>query len=611
MRPGVGPWAGSLARQALRGAGAFAIVSRSTRLVQLAISLRWRAQDVVGARDLARKAAIRGVASGRVLSIGFPRGHELASLVAGQEDRLHTVLPTHGRLDRDWLAILAQARRWDLLAQLRGSKDERASRAAVLLTDGPVRSALGDMPDVGAMVAFASPLAAPWDVAPWFGDPPSRPAWSEESTVRYLLGARDRRRSGTQRALAQIAGAASPPAATSRHMSRIVPYLAHDALPDVSSGYTLRTQAIAGELGSLGWDVRVLPNPYRSRQPEPWPVRWLDGVRYDSLPVADGLDGSEVRLSAHTAAVADYLRANRAQVVVAASNYRNGLVASRAAKELGIPFVYEVRGFWELTRAAAEPEWRSTPEFASLVRMESSVARAADLVITLAETMADALEGRGVSRRNIVVAPNGAPRAEAPFRRPLRSSDALRLAYSGAIVGYEGLHILLDAMAVAGCEGVDVELDVAGDGPELGRLQARARRLGLDGRTRFRGRIPQHEATRLIAGADVFVLPRTSVEVTEIVPSLKPLEAMSLGVPTVVTSLAPNYEYYGRAPVRMVEPGDTAALAAILVEAAGDRDAYQALGLEGMAWQAATATWRHTAGKIGENLDQLQRTNGS
>ena len=54
-------------------------------------------------------------------------------------------------------------------------------------------------------------------------------------------------------------------------------------------------------------------------------------------------------------------------VIHAASNHRVGLAALIAARRLGLPFVYEVRGLWEITEASDKPGWEDTERFAEQV----------------------------------------------------------------------------------------------------------------------------------------------------------------------------------------------------------------------------------------------------
>ncbi len=71
------------------------------------------------------------------------------------------------------------------------------------------------------------------------------------------------------------------------------------------------------------------------------------------------------------------------------------------------------------------------------------------------------------------------------------------------LVPRKGFDVLLDALALL---ELDVQLVIAGDGRDRGRLEARANRLGLGGRVRFLGRVSDEELPDVYRSGDVFVM---------------------------------------------------------------------------------------------------------
>ena len=65
-------------------------------------------------------------------------------------------------------------------------------------------------------------------------------------------------------------------------------------------------------------------------------------------------ESAESRQQRLEVAYAELVRIFKPRAVMAASNWANALPPARAAQSAGLPFFYEVRGFWELTR----PVWR-------------------------------------------------------------------------------------------------------------------------------------------------------------------------------------------------------------------------------------------------------------
>jgi phosphatidyl-myo-inositol alpha-mannosyltransferase len=119
----------------------------------------------------------------------------------------------------------------------------------------------------------------------------------------------------------------------------------------------------------------------------------------------------------------------------------------------------------------------------------------------------------------------------------------------------KGLGVLLEAVAAL---PRDVEVWVAGDGPETESLQGRH----TDDRIQWLGRISDEERDRRIRAASVFCAPSLGGESFGVIL----LEAMAAGTPVVASSI-PGYakvaqpEADGSPPAALlVEPGDPAAL---------------------------------------------------
>jgi glycosyltransferase involved in cell wall biosynthesis len=110
---------------------------------------------------------------------------------------------------------------------------------------------------------------------------------------------------------------------------------------------------------------------------------------------------------------------------------------------------------------------------------------------------------------------------------PRRADAPLRLAWSGEHLPGKALPLALRALA--GLEaGIAWRLDIYGTGPQSARWRALARRLGLDDRCTWHGRVSRAEAVAGLARAHVFVI--TSIKD---LTSTVLLEAMSQAVPVV------------------------------------------------------------------------------
>ena len=93
----------------------------------------------------------------------------------------------------------------------------------------------------------------------------------------------------------------------------------------------------------------------------------------------------------------------RPAVLHPASNHLQAQVALALAEPLGIPVVYEVRGFIEETWASHperdEDAARQSERYMAVRATESRIMAASDAVVTLSETMRLEVIARGASRR--------------------------------------------------------------------------------------------------------------------------------------------------------------------------------------------------------------------
>ncbi len=330
-------------------------------------------------------------------------------------------------------------------------------------------------------------------------------------------------------------------------------YVAASSLPYHVSGYTLRTQGLLHALRGAGMDVLCVTRPgypqdrLDSKSGQEPGRHEIEGVVYEALP---GPHRRKLGLDDYLLRSADILaqkaRSERAAAIHAASNYESALPAMLAARKLGIPFFYEVRGLWEYTAASKRRGWEQTERFALESRLEGLTASHAQAVFTLSSPLANELVSRGVARDCIVLTPNAVDiDAFTPVARNAVLAASLGLAeddfvvgYVGSVVGYEGLADLVEALAVLALRVPRCKALIVGDGDALEDVRRLARARGVEDRIVFRGQVPPAEVRDYYAVLDVLALPRRPERVCELVPPLKPLEAMALGVPLIVSDVA-------------------------------------------------------------------------
>jgi PEP-CTERM/exosortase A-associated glycosyltransferase len=379
------------------------------------------------------------------------------------------------------------------------------------------------------------------------------------------------------------------------------------SLPGVQSGYTFRTHAIVRAQRASGADASAVTEPGFPGDGAPTPAGRIDTV--DGVPYHRLAPGCEVpirlddRLTAHARALHRLVRDGRPAVLHAASDFRNALPALAAGRAAGVPVIYEMRGFWEDTWRAGLPEAAVPGErYARLRERELACALAADAVVTLSGAMRDDLIARGVPAGRIEVIPNGVD-ADAFRPRPRDADLAARLGlaaspcvvgYVSTLNGYEGIDVLLHALARLVRRGVDVSGLVVGDGPDRARLEALAADLAIAGRVRFAGRVPHADIARWYSLLDIFVVPRLDRRVARLVTPLKPLEAMAMAVPVVASDLPALRELVEDDRTgRLAPAGDADGLASTLAPLIAAPVLRRRLGDAGRAFVLRSRTWSH------------------
>ena len=386
-----------------------------------------------------------------------------------------------------------------------------------------------------------------------------------------------------------------------------VVHVVTNSLPEVQAGYTVRTQGLVAAQRAAGLDARVCTPPgfpVAQGHVGAASLATLQGVPYHrDLRGGRRLDLPDRHLEAYATTVVSLARAVGANVLHAHSKHVNGQAALIAGERLGLPVVYEARGFLEDT-------WRSrggdvTSDFYRWTRAtETRCMSLAAAVVVLSESMRDDVVARGVDRSRIHVIGNCVP--DTYVTDPVDGAAvraALDIGAGDVVVGtvstlnaYEGLDVLVEAGGLL--DDARLIVLVVGDGPSHDRLARRATELRRSGtRTRFvlTGRVPHARTREHHAAIDVFCLPRRATPVTALVPPLKPVEAMALGRPVVVTDLPPLRELVGSDRGLVVPPDDPERLAQALRDLVGDPDRRARLGACGRDHVATERTWSGAA----------------
>ncbi|GAA1618766.1 glycosyltransferase family 4 protein [Nonomuraea maheshkhaliensis] len=386
-------------------------------------------------------------------------------------------------------------------------------------------------------------------------------------------------------------------------------HLVTNALPYTQAGYTVRTHRIVTAQKAAGIDPHVVTSwgwPMLQGHADATPYDEIDGIPYYRLlPGAHGEMPFEMqgRMIKGADRVTKLVTELRPQVLHAATDHRNGSVAHAVRDRTGTPFVYEVRGFLEETWASRDPIRVGSQRHVLQREREAFLMREADAVVTLAETMATEIVERGVPRERIHLAPNAvddellsAHYDGASFRSAYGIADGEIVVGSvSSIVAYEGFATLLRAAALLRDQNTPVRVLIVGDGTERDNLLELVEELGLRDAI-LPGRVGPDEALQAQDAIDIFACPREDLRVCRLVTPLKPVEAMALGKPVVLSDLPALSELVGSDGAGLlVPPGDPAELAKAIAGLREDPARRAEMGEAGRAEVAAKRTWSRVA----------------
>jgi glycosyltransferase involved in cell wall biosynthesis len=397
-----------------------------------------------------------------------------------------------------------------------------------------------------------------------------------------------------------------------------VAHMVSASLPQLQTGYTLRTRHVTAAQSAAGLDPHVLTQwgfPWHDGLPSPAGSERVAGVRHWRLGGGGPAPPLDELLSRNVLDAAELLGRLRPAVLHPASDFVNARLALALRDVLGVPVVYEVRGLWDESWLGAGPRDEADELYRLRRERELECMRAADRVVTLGQAMRAELVGAGVPGQRVVVVPNGA--APDAFNRVERDPalarslglgpDEVVIGYVGSLVTYEGLDLLVEAMALLRDRKRRARAVIVGDGArERARLETLAGQLGVLDRVLLAGPVPHCEVPRWHGLLDVFAMPRRDERVCRVVAPLKPLEAMAAGRAVVVPDLPALREVVRDGDTGVTVPaGDAGALARALEELIDAPQRRRALGRAAREWVRAERTWAGAAERYRRLYEEL------
>ena len=287
-------------------------------------------------------------------------------------------------------------------------------------------------------------------------------------------------------------------------------YFVYNSLPYHSKGYALRTQGIMTAVNRCSSAQFTVEAVSRLAYPHDI-VKDLDSTKiisketvnsqiYHRLP-------SDIRKSnvsyllyiqEYAKAIIELAKKEKPFLLHTCSNFSHALGVINAAKYLGVPSIYEIRGLWEVTAISNNPVLVGSDSYKLQAHLETEAALQADIVITITEALKKEMVRRGVPVNKITVIPNA---VDTNSLKPLDKNlklinkynlhDKVVIGYIGSFVEYEGLDDLISVIQKLIIERKLVNFIVllVGSGIKLQSLHEKVSALNLSSYFIFTGEV--------------------------------------------------------------------------------------------------------------------------
>jgi PEP-CTERM/exosortase A-associated glycosyltransferase len=375
------------------------------------------------------------------------------------------------------------------------------------------------------------------------------------------------------------------------------------------SGYTFRTKAILEQQQKLGWQTFHVTSPKHGITAAP--IEKIDGFTFYRSENPKGLF-TKIPVLNQWAIVQllvkrldEIISEIKPDILHAHSPALNGWAALKVAKKYNIPLVYECRAFWEDAAVDHGTAIEGGLRYYLTKKLETYVFKQADAITTICEGLRVDIASRGIPTEKITVIPNAVDiehfaygvEADQSLKTQLGLQNKIVLGFIGSFYAYEGLPLLLEAFPKIVEKQPEARLLLVGGGPQEALIKQKTKELGLDQQVIFTGRIPHERVQDYYNQVDIFVYPRLSMRLTNLVTPLKPLEAMAQGRLVVASDVGGHKELIDhQRNGYLFKANDADDLAATVLDLLSQSQQWQPLRVAGRLYVEQERNWTRSVG---------------
>ncbi|NOT12677.1 MAG: glycosyltransferase, exosortase A system-associated [Methylococcaceae bacterium] len=376
------------------------------------------------------------------------------------------------------------------------------------------------------------------------------------------------------------------------------------------SGYSFRTKAILEQQRKLGWETfHVTSCKHFGTSAS---VETVDGFTfYRSSPLHSVI--AKIPVLNQCAIVHslgkrldEIIPQIKPDILHAHSPALTAMAAIKAGKRHKIPVVYECRAFWEDAAVDHGTTTEASLRYYLTKMLETHVFKKVDAITTICEGLRSDIVTRGIAPDKITVIPNAVDierfsygvQPDQDLRTRLGLQNKVVLGFIGSFYAYEGLPLLLEALPKIVVQQPEIRVLLVGGGPQEALIKQKVQELKLDSLVLFTGRIAHDQVQDYYNQVDIFVYPRLSMRLTDLVTPLKPLEAMAQGRMVVASDVGGHKELITNAQNGyLFKANDADALATAVLDLLNQPQQWDALRQAGRQYVEQERNWAKSVGR--------------
>lgn len=390
-------------------------------------------------------------------------------------------------------------------------------------------------------------------------------------------------------------------------------------------GYTVRTHSLLKNTKNSGINIiGVSRYGYPYDKPKEYYEKIgindyeKDGVKY--IKLLNGTDNFNDNniveyIKKYVNILVETAKKHNADIIHGASNWFNGLAAYYAGKILGIPSIYEIRGFWDESSLALRPELHEADMIKMKQFMENFVINNVTKVITINDNLKDELIERLPHINNIDIIYNGVDMDKFNIDKHIKyemrqkfkiDDDTTIFGYIGSLLNYEGIEYILQSIKRLSDKKYKIKFFMIGDGKEKDNLLKLVNTLKIESYFEYIGKISHDEVSKFYNMFDIIVYPRKNDKVCRTTSSSKIFETMCMAKPIIVSKL-PAYDEIitDRYNGLYCMPDDIDDIYNKIVELINDKELQNTIGNNAREWVMKNRDWKSLGLKLSEIYKQI------